>query len=189
MDASHRLREALAMQLDWITVLVTHRRRSYSMWRTKQSALFAFMHFCFLLVLFAHFVNEVVTWALTFLLQTAALCLSLLHITLVTDYAERMNNAMELEQQLNPLIIAELSIRCFALLNCVLMGGWFMTIASLLELGYDYWIFRKSDFLVDATTAWKKLGALEVDSRVRLLYQAFMVIAAMLNFVFSLVYM
>ncbi|ESL07491.1 hypothetical protein TRSC58_04819 [Trypanosoma rangeli SC58] len=189
MDASHRLREALVMQLDWVTVLVTQRRRSYSAWRVRQSALFAFMHFCFLLVLCGHFVHEVVTWALAFLLQTAALCLSILHITLVTDYADRMNNAMELEHQLNPLIIAELSIRCFAFLHCVLMGGWFMAIANLLELVYDYWIFRKGDFLVDATTAWKRLGALEVDSRVRLVYQALMVVAAMLNFVFLLVYM
>ncbi|RNF14263.1 uncharacterized protein Tco025E_06107 [Trypanosoma conorhini] len=189
MDASHRLREAVTMQLDWVTVLLTERRRPYTSWRIKQAALFAFMHFCFLMVFFGHFVHQIVTWVLAFLLQTAALCISIFHIAIVTDYADRMNNAMELEQQLNPLIIAELSIRCFALLHCVLMGGWIMMIASLLELVYDYWIFRKGDLIVDATTAWKKLGALEIDSRVRLVYQAFMVVVAILNLVLSLMSM
>ncbi|EAN93371.1 hypothetical protein C3747_109g104 [Trypanosoma cruzi] len=189
MDETHRFREAVAMQIDWVHVLITERHRPHTTWKIRQAAFFAFMHFCFLMVFLGHFVHNIVTWVLAFLLQVAALLLSIFHISSVTDYADKMNNAMELEQQLNPLIIAELSIRCFALLHCLLMGGWLMGIAGLLELAYDYWIFRRGDFLVDATTAWKKLGALEMDSRVRLAYQGVMVIASIFSFIHFLVSM
>ncbi|KEG07744.1 hypothetical protein DQ04_08921010 [Trypanosoma grayi] len=188
MDASQRLREAVVMQVDWVPVLVARRGRPYTTWRRRQAICFAVMHFCFALVLFGHFVHNIVTWVLAFLLQTAALSISLFHIAFVVDYEEKMSNAMELEQMLNPLIIAELSIRVFALLDYLLVGGWIMCVISSVELVYDYWAFRSGDLLVDATTAWKKLDALKAGARVRVAYQVIMVIAAILYFVLSLVY-
>ncbi|ORC91369.1 uncharacterized protein TM35_000063740 [Trypanosoma theileri] len=186
MDASHRFREALIMQVDWVNVLILQRQRPYTTWRRRQAQFFAVMHICFLLVLFGHFVHEVITWALAFLLQTAAFCVSLFHFIFVNEYGDRMNNAMELEQEVNPLVIGEFTIRCFAILHYLLMGAWMMPIAGALELIYDYHIFRKGDFLVDATTAWKKLEALKLDSRLRVGYQTLMLLATILLFVFSL---
>ncbi|KAH9598025.1 Cornichon [Trypanosoma melophagium] len=186
MDASHRFREALIMQVDWVQVMLLQRHRPYTKWRRRQALFFAAIHSCFLLVLFGHFTHDVVTWVLSFLLQTGALCVSLFHAAFVNDYGDRMNNAMELEHQVNPLIIAELMIRCFAMLHFFLMGSWLMFLFGVLELIYDYHIFRKGDFLVDATTAWKKLDALKLDSRLRLGYQSIMEVGSILHFIYSL---
>ncbi|KAG8346834.1 putative Cornichon protein [Trypanosoma vivax] len=187
MDNSQRFYDALAMQGSWVRVLVTQRHRPHTSRVRKQAMLFAFMHLCFLLVFAMHFFHTIVAWVLAFLLQTAAVFVSVLHLVFVLEYEDRTNNAMELEQQLNPLIIAELSIRLFSLVHLFMLRWWISLVFSLAEPLYDYWIFRRGAFLVDATSAWKQLRLLRLDARLRIVYHAILLVFSSIALVFSIV--
>lgn len=185
MDGTKRLAAAFQLQFRWVQVLFTDRQR-YTGGERKRVYVFMVLHFCFVLVLFGHILHPFISWVLAFLMQAAALTLSMLHLAYVEDYAEKMNNAMELEKDVNPIMVAEISVRCFIVLHCILMHSWVLMALGVVELLYDLFVARQRSFLVDATTVWKEIEALRLDSRIRLGYQGFLVLCTIAHLLYKL---
>ncbi|RHW68314.1 Cornichon protein [Trypanosoma brucei equiperdum] len=176
MSTPCNIRDALALQFCWVNVLVRRRNGHYTSFARVRAALFASMHACFIVTLLFYFVFEPFSWVLAFLIQLILFIISVVHTALISEYEERLNNAMELERQLNPLIIAELTFRCFSLFHLFLLHWWFAFAVGLLEPLHNYWSYRRAHFLVDAATTWKQLGSLRTDARLRLMIQGLLLI-------------
>lgn len=130
--------------------------------------------------------SEIASWVLAFVLQAGSMGLCLMHIALLEDYADKMNNALELEHTINPLIVAEVAVRSFACLLCVLMRSWFLLLAGSLEVVYDIYVVQRRSLLIDATTIWKEIGVFRTDARIRIAYQVIMVVVAIVVLVVNL---
>ncbi|KAK7196120.1 Cornichon protein [Novymonas esmeraldas] len=185
MSNSQRLTEAFRLQFQWVPVLITDRSHHTSGER-KRAALFALLHVAFVLVLCGHFMSSIASWVLAFVLQSGAMGLSLMHLAMIEEYADRMNNALELEHTVNPLIVAGVAVRCFACLQSVLSRSWLLLLAGSVEVAYDVYVVQHRSLLLDATTIWKEIGALRTDGRIRIVYQVVMVFAAIVHLVTSL---
>ncbi|AYU81950.1 conserved hypothetical protein [Leishmania infantum JPCM5] len=184
MSSTERLTDAFRLQFQWIPVLITDRSHHTGRER-KRAMLFVLLHASFLMVLCGHFMSVTVSWVLAFILQSGAMALCVMHLALLEEYADSMTNALELEHMVNPLIIAEAAVRCFASLQCVLTGSWMLLLAGSIELAYDLHVTQHRSLLIDATTIWKELETFRTDGRIRTAYQILMVLFA----IFYLVYL
>ncbi|CAG9580534.1 conserved hypothetical protein [Leishmania major strain Friedlin] len=184
MSSTKRLTDAFWLQFEWIPVLITDRSHHTGRDR-KRAMLFVLLHASFLMVLCGHFMSVIVSWALAFVLQSGAMVLCVTHLALLEEYADSMKNALELEHMINPLIIAEVAVRCFASLQCVLTGSWMLLLAGSIELAYDLHVTQHRSLLIDAATIWKELEIFRTDGRVRTAYQVLMVLFAIFYFIYS----
>ncbi|CAJ1034606.1 putative Cornichon protein [Leishmania utingensis] len=185
MSSTKRLTDAFRLQFQWIPVLITDRSHHTSGDR-KRSVLFAVLHVTFLLVLCGHFVSVMASWVLAFILQAGAMGLCVLHLTILEEYADRMNKSLELEHVINPLIIAEASVRCFACLQCVLSRSWLLLLAGCVEIAYDVYVVQHRSLLIDGTTIWKEVDIFRTDGRLRVAYQLLMIPVCILYLIFSI---
>ncbi|KAG5470792.1 hypothetical protein LSCM1_02042 [Leishmania martiniquensis] len=185
MSGTERLTDAFWLQFQWVPVLITDRSHHTSGER-KRCALFAVMHVAFLLVLFGHFLSIVVSWALAFIMQAGAMGLCLMHLAMLEEYADRMNNALELEHVVNPFIVGGVAVRCFACLQCILTRSWLLFLAGSVEILYDLYVAQQRSLLIDGTTIWKEIRTYRIDGRIRLGYQVVMVVASVLYLLFSI---
>lgn len=185
MANSKRLWEALRLQFQWIPVLITDRSHHTSGER-QRAILFAFLHLAFVLVICGHFVSVIASWVLAFVLQVGSMGLCLMHLALLEEYADKMNNALELEHVINPLLVAEAAVRTFACMQCLLSRSWYLLLAGSLELLYDLYVVQHRSLLIDSTTIWKEIGTFRTDGRIRIAYQVIMVLLAIFYLVVSL---
>lgn len=185
MANTKRLLEALRLQFQWIPVLITDRSHHTDRER-KRAYLFALLHLAFLLVVCGHFMSVIASWVLAFVLQVGTMGLCLMHLALLEDYADKMNNALELEHTINPLIVAEVAVRFFACLQLLLTRSWFLLLAGSLEVVYDFYVVQHRSLLIDATTIWKEIGVFRTDGRIRIAYQVIMVFLAITALVVNL---
>lgn len=185
MANSKRLLEALQLQFQWIPVLVTDRSHHTKSER-KRAVLFALLHLGFVLVVCGHFMTVVASWVLAFVLQVGSMGLCLMHLALLEEYADQMNNALELEHTINPLLVAEVAVRSFACLQCLLSWSWFLFLTGSLELVYDFYVVQHRSLLIDATTIWKEIGTFRTDGRIRIAYQVVMVFVSITALVVNL---
>ncbi|KPA85034.1 hypothetical protein ABB37_01457 [Leptomonas pyrrhocoris] len=186
MANSKRLLEAMRLQFQWIPVLITDRSHHTSGAERKRAFLFVLLHAAFALVVCGHFMSVIASWVLAFVLQVGAMGLCLMHLALLEEYVDRMNNSLELEHTINPLIVAGVAVRSFACLQCLLSRSWCLLLAGSIELIYDLYVVQRRSLLIDATTIWKEIGVFRTDGRIRLVYQVIMVFAAILYLVMSL---
>lgn len=180
-----RLVDAFRLQFQWVSVLITDRSHHTSGER-KRAILFALLHAAFGLVVLSHLLTPIASWVLAFVLQTGAMAISLMELAMIEEYADRMNNALELEHVINPLLVAGMSVRCFACLQCILTRSWFLLLMGSLEVAYDVAVAQRRSLLMDATTIWKELGTFRTDGRIRLAYNMIMVVVAVFHLVYSL---
>nr|CCC95614.1 unnamed protein product [Trypanosoma congolense IL3000] len=187
MVVSRGISDALAMQFQWVQVFLLGRRKHYTVGARRRAALFVFMHLCLVIVFFAYFLHDIVSASVAVLIQTTAFVISIMHASAIMDYSDRIINAMELEQQLNPLVVAGLTVRCFTLLHYSLLSWWLMFVVGVLELLYNYWLYRRGLLLVDATTAWRQLEALRTDGKVRVAFQIVLLLIAFTELLYVLI--
>ncbi|KPI84589.1 hypothetical protein ABL78_6350 [Leptomonas seymouri] len=181
-----RLLEALRLQFQWIPVLITDRSRHTRSDERRRAYLFVLLHFSFALVVCGHFMSVIASWVLAFVLQVGSMGLCLMHLALLEDYADRMSNPQEVEYSINPLVVAEVAVRSFACLQCILTHSWYLLLAGSIELFYDLYVAQQRSLLIDATTIWKEIGMFRTDGRIRAVYQVIMVFLAVLYLVVSL---
>ncbi|KAG5471211.1 hypothetical protein CUR178_02522 [Leishmania enriettii] len=185
MSSTERLTDAFRLQFQWIPVLITDRSHHTSGER-KRCALFAVLHVVFALVIFGHFMHIIVSHALAFILQAGAMGLCLIHLAMLEEYADRMNNALELEHAVNPLIVSGVAVRCFACLQCVLTRSWPVLLAGSVEIMYDFYVAQQRSLLIDGTTIWKEIGTFRRDGRIRVAYQVTMVVGTVVYLIYSI---
>ncbi|CBZ29779.1 conserved hypothetical protein [Leishmania mexicana MHOM/GT/2001/U1103] len=184
MSSTKRLADAFRLQFQWIPVLITDRSH-HSGRERKRAMLFVLLHATFLMVLCGHFMSVIVSWVLAFILQSGAMSLCVMHLALLEEYADSMNNALELEHIVNSLIVSEVAVRCFASLQCILTGSWMFLLAGGIELAYDLQVAQHRSLLIDATTIWKELDTFRTDGRIRAVYQILMVFFSIFYLVYS----
>ncbi|GET91722.1 hypothetical protein, conserved [Leishmania tarentolae] len=186
MRSTRRLTEAFQLQFQWIPVLITNRHHHTGRER-KWAMLFVVLHSTFLMVLCGHFMSVIVSWVLAFILQSGAMALCVMHLALLEEYADSMNNALELEHMVNPLIVAGVSVRCFASLQSVFTGWWMFLLGGGVEVAYNVYVAQRRSLLIDATTIWKELDTYRMDGRIRTVYQVLMVVFAVYCLIYSFI--
>lgn len=180
MSSANRLVEAFQLQFSWIRVLLVDPSR-YSHAERKRCVVFAVMHLCFVLMVFLHFLSHFASWVLAFVMQGAALCLALIHMGFVEEYVTKKGNALDTERLVNVVIVAEVAVRCFATLHCLLMRSTVLFLFCFAELLYDFVVAQRRSLLLDATTIWKEIRTFQTDSRIRIAYQAFLTVASIVH--------
>lgn len=181
-----KLVEAFVQQFQWIKIFFTS-PTAYNSFDKKAAGLFLAMHVTFAIAVLGHGVTIIFSWMILFMLQAVALGLSLLQLVKVEEYAQNMTDAQGLERIVNPVVVASFSMRVFLILECLISRSWLLLFVSLLEIGYDV-VANKNFFMVDATTVWKEVKALRLDSRIRVGYQFVVCLLSIFNFIWSLVH-
>lgn len=183
MDGSKQLQKALSMQFSWVKIIFSE-PNLYSSRERFQAYLFAAMHLCFVLTLFGHSLWTILSQVLTFMLQIGAFGVAMIAYATMEEYADKMSNAMELEQSQNPLMVASISIRCFSLFHAFLNHAYFLIFFGLVEVLYNIKVSRQRSLFIDATTVWKEVKVLRQDRGLRLGYNGVMVLIAILNMLY-----
>lgn len=184
--ASEHLTEAVRRQFGWVLVLAKNPKETSRVDRQQAWVLCA-LHICFALMLVAHAVTVVASWALAFILQLVDVAIAVLYYTYLRRYQEKRLEAMEVERLGNPLMIAQMAVRAFALLHAFLMGSKTMLFTGLLEVAYNFYVSREHSLLVDATKLWREVQWRDRDAAVRWGFQMVMMVLAVAHFLLSMV--
>lgn len=172
------------MHFQWINV-VFGVEKLYTLMDKIRVSLFAAMHISFLLILIWSSNSYIMAQVLSLALQSVATGLSIIAFATLEEYADKMTNAIQLEQTQNPILLACVTIRCFGLIHALLHSSYYLVFFFLIEVMYTASKCTDDRFFVDATTAWKDLRKLRFDRRIRIIYNAFLFLAVILNMIYK----
>lgn len=178
--SSKQLWKALSQQCSWGAVLTAPTSACSSADRVR-AYFYAAMHISFVLILLTTSMWPRVSVIVICLLYIIAFFISLLVCASFEEYADQMNNALELEKTQNSLVVAVLSVRIFTLLHAFMVCSKLMIFFGLIDIVYTIYQHRAGhSLLVDATTVWKEVERVRLDRRIRLVYNGVLVLVSFL---------
>ncbi|EPY26847.1 hypothetical protein AGDE_11062 [Angomonas deanei] len=115
--------------------------------------------------------------------------LNVVYFGLVNEYINEKKDPIKLEKDLNPILVATITIRLFTIFHSLLTLSYPLLLLGFVELGYNYYVSTRRPILLDATTIWKDINKIQLDSQIRVGYSVFLSLFSVIYLVITMVFL
>lgn len=127
-------------------------------------------------------------WLLGLAMQLAVVAVTSFSVYVLMEYQDKSSDGAEVERLTRPLIEVQLWTRVVQVVHTLLLGEWWLALFIMLpQVPLDLYLRSTRQFVPDPTSLWKTCHALDWWGKVKLLYQAVVVVVFLVLMIFALV--